>query len=253
MEGKVVFITGGGTGIGRACAELLSEEGAHVAICGRRREPLEETLAAVHGLGGYAETVVLDVSDLGVYAKTIADLAKRCGRLDGLVNNAMSVAYASVLDTTLEDWRADFIVNADAVFIGTSEALRVMIPQKRGSIVNISSLNGIRAMPGMASYSASKAALIQFSAVAAMEAAPYGVRVNAIVPGQIMTPAMEEFTKTAPARAERSAQAIPMGRGGDPRELAGAVLCLLSDESSYTTGICLNVDGSKAAQLYVAE
>ncbi len=253
MADKVVIITGGGTGIGRASAERLAEEGAHVIVCGRRREPLDDTTKAIGVAGGSAEAVVLDVSDLDALAKTIAEIASRHGRLDGLVNNAMSVTYKTILDATIEDWRADFAVNADAVFVGTREAMRVMIPQKRGSIVNISSLNAMRAMVGMASYSASKAALIQFSAVAAIEGAPHGVRVNAIAPGMVMTPALQDFAKADPERAARSASAIPMGRGGQPRELANAVLYLLSDESTFTTGVCLNVDGGKSAQLYIPE
>ena len=134
----------------------------------------------------------------------------------------MSVTYKSVLDTTLEDWRRDARVNTEAVFIGTREALRIMIPQKRGSIINIASANGIRAMPGMCSYSASKAALIQFSAVAAMEAAPSGVRVNVIAPGQILTPAVEEFAKSDPETGQPQRCAHPHAA---QRPAAGAGQC----------------------------
>lgn len=252
MDGKVVIITGAGSGIGQAAAVRVAEEGGHVVIVGRRQGALDETAGLIKAAKkGSVETLALDVSDLDKYAGAIADVASRHGRLDGLVNNAMSVGVGSVVDTTLEAWRRDFLVNSDAVFIGTKEALRVMIPQKRGSIVNISSLNGVKAMPYMASYSASKAALIMLSEVAAMEAAPHGVRVNAIAPGQVATPAVVEFMKADQERASRSAAAIPMGRSGNPVELGNAVLYLLSDESTYTTGICLCVDGGKAAQLYV--
>ena len=251
MQGKVALITGGGTGIGRASAERLAAEGAHAIICGRRPEPLAQTVAAIKAAGGVGESVVLDVADLDAYATMIAEVAARHKRLDVLVNNAMSVGYTSILDTSIEDWRRDFRVNMEAVFVGTREALRVMMPRKQGSIINISSLNGVRAMPHMGSYSASKAALIQFSAVAAMEAAPSGVRVNAIAPGQIQTEAVAAFAKAHQAVAERATAAIPMGRSGEPTELANAVLYLASDESTFTTGICLHVDGGKAAQLYV--
>ncbi len=251
MQGKVVLITGGGTGIGRASAERLAEEGAHVVVCGRRPEPLAETVAAIKAKGGSAETVTLDVGDLDAYAQTIKDVAARHKKLDVVMNNAMSVTYKMVVDTTVDDWRNDFRINADAVFVGTREAMRIMIPQKKGSIINIASSNGIRAMPAMSSYSASKAALIQFSAVAAMEAAPSGVRVNVIAPGQILTPAVEDFAKADPERANRSAAVIPMQRSGTPRELANAVLYLASDESTFTTGICMAVDGGKTQQLYV--
>jgi meso-butanediol dehydrogenase/(S,S)-butanediol dehydrogenase/diacetyl reductase len=249
MKGKVAFITGGSDGIGRATAIRLAEEGAHVVICARRPENLAEAEAAVKAVGGSVEALRLDVGDAAAYESAIVDTARRHGRLDALVNNAMSVHYAPILDTSLEDWRADFRINADAVFVGTKAALRIMYGQRSGSIVNIASTNGLLAMIGMSSYSASKAALIHFSAVAALEAAEYGVRVNVIAPGQILTPAVENFAKIDPDRAAQSTALIPMKRGGQPRELADAVLFLASDESSFVTGACLPVDGGKSVQM----
>ena len=250
MKGKVAFITGGSDGIGRATAIRLAEEGAHVIICARRPENLAEAEAAVKEVGS-VEALQLDVGDIDAYAKAIEDAAARHGRLDALVNNAMSVHYSNILDTSLEDWRADFRVNADAVFVGTKTALRIMYGQKSGAIVNIASTNGLLAMIGMSSYSASKAALIQFSAVAAMEAAEHNVRVNVIAPGQILTPAVENFAKYDPERASKATAAIPMKRGGQPRELADAVLFLVSDESTFITGACLPVDGGKSVQMNI--
>jgi len=251
MKGKVAFITGGSEGIGRATGLRLAEEGAHVVICARRPEPLAQAEADIRAIGGSVEALQLDVSDADAFAKAIVDTARRRGRLDALVNNAMSVNYASVLDTSLDDWKRDFRVNTEAVFVGTREALRIMYGQKSGAIVNIASTNGLLAMTGMSSYSASKAALIQFSAVAAMEAAPYNVRVNVIAPGQILTPAVEQFTKVQPERAAKSTMAIPMQRGGQPKELADAVLFLVSDESTFITGVCLPVDGGKSVQMNI--
>ncbi len=250
MKGKVAFITGGSDGIGRATAIRLAEEGAHVIICARRKENLAEAEAAVKAVGS-VEALQLDVSDTAAYAKAIEDAHKRHGRLDALVNNAMSVHYSDILSTSLEDWKADFAVNADAVFVGTKTALRLMYPQKHGSIVNIASTNGLLAMIGMSSYSASKAALIHFSAVAALEAAEHNVRVNVIAPGQILTPAVENFAKHDPVRASKSTEAIPMRRGGQPVELANAVLFLVSDESSFVTGACIPVDGGKSVQMNI--
>lgn len=250
MDDKVVIVTGGSDGIGKATALRLAEEGARVVICARRPEPLKAAEAEIRKRGK-VEAHILDVSDPNAFARLIADVAQRHGRLDGLMNNAMAVTYKTILDMTLEDWRHDFAVNADAVFVGTREAMRIMLPQRSGSILNIASTNGLRAMPAMSSYSASKAALIQFSAVAAMEGAPHNVRVNVIAPGQIMTPAVVEFAKADPERANRSAAATPMGRSGQPAELANAALFLLSDQSSYVTGAVLPVDGGKAQQLYV--
>jgi meso-butanediol dehydrogenase / (S,S)-butanediol dehydrogenase / diacetyl reductase len=245
---KVVIVTGGSDGIGKATAKLLVRRGAIVAICGRRKEMLETALAEI---GGSCEAHQLDVSDEAALTGFIEDVAARHGRLDGLVNNAMSVHYAPITKLTMEHWRKDFAVNADAVFVGTKAAMKIMMKAGRGAIVNVSSTTGIRAAPYMAGYSASKAALTHFTACAAMEGAPAGVRVNAIVPGQVMTAATENWATKAPETAAKTAEAIPMLRGGDPDELAEPILFLLSDAASYVTGAALPVDGGKSAQLYL--
>ncbi len=251
FSGQVAFITGGSDGIGRATAQLLAERGATVIVCARGEEKLEATRTAIENAGGNVEAHQLDVTDSDAFTALIEDVAKRHGRLDMMVNNAMAVHYAPISKLKLEHWRKDFAVNADAVFVGTKAALDIMTAAGKGSIVNISSTTAIRAAPMMSSYSASKAALIQFTAVAAMEAARSGVRVNAIVPGQVQTAANEDFAAKIPEVAAKTTEAIPMGRGGEPSELAESIVFMLSDAASYITGVALPVDGGKSAQLYL--
>jgi NAD(P)-dependent dehydrogenase (short-subunit alcohol dehydrogenase family) len=250
MAGQVAIVTGGSDGIGLATAKLLASRGATVAICARRPDKLEDARVEIASVGT-VEAHVMDVTDEAGFIALIEDVAARHGRLDMMVNNAMSVHYAPVTKLTTEHWRKDFAVNAEAAFVGTRTAMKIMMKAGKGSIVNISSTTGIRAAPYMASYSASKAALTHFTACAAMEGAPAGVRVNAIVPGQVMTAATEDWATKAPETAAKTAGAIPMQRGGQPEELAEAIFFLLSDAASYITGVALPVDGGKAAQLYL--
>ena len=250
MENKVAFVTGGSDGIGKATAKLLCKRGAHVIICGRRTEKLTETAKEIRANDGQIDIVELDVGDHEAYAKAISDTAEKHGRLDMLVNNAASTHYAPISALKLEHWQKDFQVNADAVFVGTKAAMAVM-EKTGGSIVNVSSSCGIRAAHNMASYSASKAALTHFSACAAIEGARSGIRVNAVVPGQVQTAATKAFAKKAPEFAAKTEKAIPMGRGGEPEEIAQVIAFLLSDAASYVTGAAIPVDGGKIAQLYL--
>jgi meso-butanediol dehydrogenase / (S,S)-butanediol dehydrogenase / diacetyl reductase len=250
FEGKVALVTGGSDGIGLATARLLLERGATVAICARRQEKLDAAMAELGSLGPF-EAHQLDVSDEAAFIALIRDIAARHGRFDCLVNNAMSVHYAPLTKLTTEHWRKDFAVNAEAVFVGTREAMKLMFKAGGGAIVNVSSTTGIKAAPYMASYSASKAALTHFTACAAMEGAPANIRINSIVPGQVMTAATQDWASKTPEAAAKTSGAIPMLRGGRPEELAEAIVFLLSDAASYITGVALPVDGGKSAQLYL--
>jgi meso-butanediol dehydrogenase / (S,S)-butanediol dehydrogenase / diacetyl reductase len=252
LKGRVVIVTGASDGIGKATAAKAAAEGAHVVLCARRPEPLAAAKDEIIKAGGSAEARVVDVSDAQALDALITDVARKHGRLDGLVNNAAKVSMGPLTQITDQEWREVFAAGADAVFVATRAAVRVMEKQGSGSIVNISSTNGRRAMPWMASYSASKAAIIHFSKVVANEFARAGIRCNALAPGMIMTPGNERFFETKRDMLAKAEGAIPMGRAGRPEELANAVLFLLSDESSYVTGICLDVDGGKASQLYTA-
>ena len=250
MEGKVAIVTGASEGIGLASAKLLAARGATVAICARNQDRLAAGLAELQA-AGKGEAHVLDVSDADALAALIEDVAARHGRLDMLANNAMSNHYGGLGDIDLRKWRKDFAVNADAVFIATRTAMPIMAAGGGGSIVNVASTNGLRAAPRMSSYSASKAALIHFTACAAMEGAEVGVRVNTVVPGMVMTRATEDYLKWSGEQGERTMQAIPMGRGARPEEVAEAIVFLLSDAASFITAAALPVDGGKSAQLYL--
>lgn len=250
MDGCVALVTGASEGIGLATAKLLVERGAMVAICARKPEKLDAAKQELDAVGSN-EVHQLDVSDSHSFEALIDDIVKRHGRLDMLVNNAMSNNYASIADLTLEKWRKDFAVNTDAAFVAVKKAMEIMEKQGGGSIVNIASTNGLLAAPSLSSYSASKAALIHFTSVAAMEGASKGIRVNCVVPGMVMTRSTKSYMKYAGDVAQRTVEAIPMQRGGRPEELAEAIAFMLSDAASYITGIALPVDGGKSVQLYL--
>ena len=251
MHKRIIIVTGASDGIGQATAARLAAEGAHVVMLARRSDPLAAAADALRNTGASVETAVLDIADNKALDALVREIAERHGRLDGLVNNAAHVSMGAIVDTDDDTWRQTFAAGADAVFVATRAALRVMIPQGSGSIVNIASTNGERAMPWMGAYSASKAATIHFSRVAAMEAAPHGVRVNALSPGMIMTPGNLNYYDQQPEAQQRVEAAIPARRGGRPEEVAAAIAFLLSDDATYVNGICLEVDGGKAAQLYI--
>lgn len=251
MQERIVIVTGASDGIGRATAAHLARAGAHVVMLARRQAPLEAAAAELREAGGSVETALVDIADSAALDSLIRGVAERHGRLDGLVNNAAQVSMGAIVDTDDATWRQTFAGGADAVFVATRAALRVMQPQGSGSIVNIASTNGERAMPWMGAYSASKAATIHFSRVAAMEAAPHGVRVNALSPGMIMTPGNLNYYQQEPEAQQRVEAAIPAQRGGTPEEVAAAIAFLLSDDATYVNGVCLEVDGGKAAQLYI--
>jgi len=249
LSGKTAIVSGGSDGIGRAIAQKLASEGAHVVICARNSDKITATVKAIASKGGSCGGQTLDVSDAQSYADMISSVAKDKG-LDILVNNAAHVGMGMIADTDLEGFQQNFRVNVDAPYMGTRAAMTAM-GDKGGSIINISSVNGDRAMQGMSAYGASKAALTHFTRNAAMEGARQGIRVNAVTPGPIMTPATKAWFDHDPDSGAAIADANPMGRIGTPEEVANVVLFLASDASSYVTGANIPVDGGKANELYV--
>lgn len=251
FQDKTVLISGGSDGIGRAMANAFAQRGAQVIIFGRTQEKLDATTNAINAQGGRCHSHRLDVGHSDAYARLIRDTAKTCG-LDVLINNAPHVGYGMIIDTDLADFQTNFKINMDAAYAGTQAAISCM-KKDGGSIINMVSINATHALAGMAGYSAAKAALLQFTRVAAMEVARDNIRINAIAPGPIMTPATKTYFNADPQAAKAISNANPMGRIGHPQEVASVALFLASDEASYITGTCIPVDGGKASQLYVPQ
>jgi meso-butanediol dehydrogenase / (S,S)-butanediol dehydrogenase / diacetyl reductase len=251
LKGKVAIVTGAGTGIGAATARRFAQEGAVVVLCGRRPEPLQQVAGEINQAGGRAEAAPLDVADEAGFTRIIRDTAAKHGRLDILVNNAVVAGGGMIADMSTPDWHSNFTATLDGTFFGVRAALPIMSQQKSGSIVNVASVCGLLGSPGTAGYSSAKAAVINFTRVAALEGARSNVRVNVVAPGAVFTPSFEASVPAGKAR-EMTAAGIPLGRVADPVELANAILFLASDEASFITGITLVADGGKTCELSLA-
>ncbi len=249
LEGKVAFLAGASSGIGRAAVKRFAAEGATIVYCARRRELLDSLGAEIEAAGGKGKGIVLDISDIAAYGAALEETAKTYGKLDIFVHNAMYGNFRMLADTDIEEWRANFRVNADAAFTATMTAIRLMAPQGHGSIVNVATIAAVRSVPGLGAYAASKAALISMSQTAALEAAASNVRVNIVIPGVIDTESMRGSFGNDPNIAAHAAAQIPMGRFGTPDELTNGILFLASDEASYITGHSLLIDGGKFVKL----
>ncbi len=252
LEGKVAFISGGGSGIGEATAHRFAEEKATVVICGRRKELLDGVVAAIRAKGGKAEGVQVDVSNEDQLVNAINGVAQRHGHLDILVNNAMAYSVGQIERTSTAEWHANFATSVDGTFWGTRTAMKLMHKQgKGGSIVNVSSICGLFGAAYMAGYSAAKAAIINFSRAVAAEGGARNIRCNVVIPGTVETPPMVEMLSSEKAR-RNTEKLIAMGRVGQPVELANAILFLASDEASYVNGATLSVDGGQASTLIMS-
>lgn len=252
LAGKVAIVTGASKGIGAAIAARFAAEGAQVALCARTAAAVDAVAAEIRAAGGQASATALDVGDHAALAAFVQSTIATHGRLDVVVNNAPSVTYAALTDMDVAAFRRDFHVNVDSTFVTTREALPTMYAQGSGSIINIASVNALLALGNMAAYGAAKAALVHFTRQIAVETAGRGVRANAIAPGVINTPATTAgFAGPYAAWGEKIAAAVPMGRFGEPAEVAALALFLASDEASYVTGTCIAIDGGKSVALHV--
>jgi NAD(P)-dependent dehydrogenase (short-subunit alcohol dehydrogenase family) len=248
MNTQVVLITGGLTGIGRATALAFADEGAQVVVSGRRDDEGQKLAAEIREKGGEAEYVHADVRREQEVRNLVDKTVERYGRLDVAVNAAGTEgAPGPVTEQTAESYAATFDTNVLGTLLSMKHELRVMLPQKRGSIVNISSTYGHTGAPGASVYSASKHAVEGLTKSAALETAGTGVRVNAIAPGPIETAMLNRFTKTEERKAGL-ASTVPLKRVGRPEEIAQAIVFISSDKASFITGASYLVDGGKTAQ-----
>ena len=249
MTAPVVLVTGALSGIGRATAEAFAREGAKVVISGRNAETGEAVAAELSNLGGEIHFIRADVRNEDDLRALVDGAVARFGRLDIAINNAGTEGqFGPITDQTPESYAAMFDTNVLGVLLSMKHELRVLQAQGSGSIINISSVLGQAAYANAALYTASKHAVEGLTKAAALEGAPFGVRVNAVAPGPIDTPMLERFTGGEEGKAGL-ASTIPMARTGAPDEIAQAVVFLASDKASFITGHVVNVDGGKRAAL----
>jgi len=253
MRGKSAVITGGALGIGRACALKFAEEGAAVAVTDVDVNKGSIVAEEIRGRGGDAVFVEHDVADEAGWERVMRTVIERYKKLDVLVNNAGVALSKDVEHTTLEEWRRLMSINLDGVFLGTKHAIQTMKTNGSGSIVNLSSIEGLVGDPNLAAYNASKGGvrLLTKSAALYCAKAGYNIRVNSVHPGYIWTPMVENFLKSQGdvAQGRKLLDSLhPIGHVGEPDDIAYGVLYLASDESKFVTGTELVIDGGYTAQ-----
>ena len=247
FDKKIIYITGASAGIGYATAELCLKKGATVIITGRDRENLKNAEKQLLKISSNVIAHNVDVSNESQIINSLEDVYKSCGTIDGLVNNAPSIHTGKIIDLDLPAWKTNFKANLDAVFLTTKTVLPWMIEAKKGAIVNVASVVGLKGVAYMSAYGAAKAGLINFSRASAVEAAPH-IRVNCVIPGAVHTPATE---RAIPAKEmmDQTIKTIPLKRIAQPIELAHPIVFLLGSEASFITGASLVVDGGKTGDL----
>ena len=245
MQDKVALVTGAASGIGEACARQFAAQGCRVVLVDRDGERLRSLVTELAGSRRTACSVVGDVTEEATSAAAVTRCQTEYGRLDYAVNSAGIVGASATLDqTTLEEWQRVLAINLTGVFLGLKHQLRAMLAAGRGSIVNISSGAGLVGIPHLSPYCASKHAVLGLTKTAAMEVAPKGLRVNAVLPGSTRTPMTEAAMRQGPEVERLILSSIPSGRMGTADEIAAAVLWLCSEQASYVNGLSLVADGA---------
>jgi len=246
----VALITGGGTGIGRACALQFSREGARVAVAGRRREPLAAVAAEIQAAGGQALSASCDVAKSDQVERTIREVVAQFGALHVLVNNAGILHVGSVEETSEAEWDRLMDVDLKGVFLVSRAALPELRKSGRGAIVNIGSVLGLVGMKKRAAYAAAKGGVTMLTKAMALDHAQEGIRVNCICPAIVETDLVQTILSQASDREAavrlRTAQ-IPLGRMGKPEDVAALAVFLASEESSWLTGAAIALDGGLTA------
>jgi NAD(P)-dependent dehydrogenase (short-subunit alcohol dehydrogenase family) len=247
LTGRVAIVTGGSVGLGRQMAEGLAEVGAHLVLCARKKERCQQAAEELQEKGVQAIALGCDVKD-PLSIRAVADTAvKQFGRIDILINNAGTSWGAPAEDMTLEQWNKVIETNLTGTFLFSQAVGKIMISQRRGKIINIASVAGLRGSPPRFSaigYSASKAGIIMFTKDLACKWGMHNIQVNAIAPGWFPTDMSE---KVIERNKESLLATIPLGRFGGPQDLKGAAIFLASDASDFVTGHTLVVDGGQSA------
>jgi NAD(P)-dependent dehydrogenase (short-subunit alcohol dehydrogenase family) len=244
LQDKVGIITGAGSGIGKATALACAREGAHIVIFDLNAESAEATRRAVTGLGRRALAVSGDVTGEADIERLAEATMREFGRIDLLVNNAgVADQIVPTLQQSVETWERVMDIHLKGMYLCCRRFGREMVRQMAGSIVSISSVAGVLGFAMRTAYGPAKAGIAHLTRVLAVEWAPYNIRVNAIAPGYVRTPLVENVIKEGKLEEKRIAERTPMGRLARPEEIAAAAVFLLSDEASYITGVTLPVDG----------
>jgi NAD(P)-dependent dehydrogenase (short-subunit alcohol dehydrogenase family) len=256
VEGKVTLVTGGASGIGRGCAQRLAEEGAIVIVTDVQADLGQETVSTIEAAGGKAEFLVHDVTDELQWQHVIETIANKYSRLDILVNNAGIAIGGSIVDMTLEDWQRQQAINLDGVFLGVKHAIPLMRDSGGGSIINMSSVAGLKGSANLAAYNATKGGVRLFTKGVALECAQshWNIRVNSVHPGIIDTPIWSKVNPEFIPEGQNAVDvdgmvevAVPTGVLGQPLDIANGVLFLASDESQYVSGTELVIDAALSA------
>ncbi|SEJ35830.1 NAD(P)-dependent dehydrogenase, short-chain alcohol dehydrogenase family [Azotobacter beijerinckii] len=242
LQGKVAIVTGAAGGVGAAVARLFAERGAFVVA-----QDIKPAVGALEEENERIVTLVGDVADEATARRSVQLAKERFGRLDVLVNNAARIINRNVVEMSLADWDAIMNVNVRGAFLHAREALRVMIDQGSGSIINVGSYACQVAFPSIAAYAASKGALAQLTRVLALEGAPHGIRANVVAPGDVETGILDELMPDGRAFLREHGAQSPLGRVAQPEEIAEFIAFVASERASYITGSVLLADGGYTA------